>query len=225
MIAFCGESVFVDFPPNKTKPVTISDRPMKTHLLTISFLLALPLLAQNPGQVPVPNQQRVRQPINPQPQQNQPLQSEVVKELEENITIRLQGTVTSGSEIDLSLSGVGPQFTADQVINDDTVLTCQYLVSETESGYKVAYTVGTRIKVVTQTNQNSTNYEYRNVSISGNVLCSAGRPVVLVRNGSKPLQLTITRQTEAAGEPSTVAPDSKPAGDQNAKPGTEDRPR
>ena len=186
---------------------------MKATLLTISCLLALPLLAQNQ----LPRQSRVGQPINPQ-------QQSVVEEgLEENITIRLQGTVTTGSEIDLSLSGVGPKFTADQVINDDTVLTCQYLVPETEAGYRVSYSVGARIKVVTQKTQNSTNFEYRDVVISGNVLCLAGRPVVVVRNGSKPLQLTIIKGPEhdTPGNPASV-PDPKPQGDDVPKSGPEE---
>ncbi len=77
------------------------------------------------------------------------------------------------------------------------MLICEYVVSETKTGYRVSYSVAARIKVATQTSQNSTNIEYRDVSISGTVLCSADRPQVLVRNGSKPLQLTITKEAES----------------------------
>ena len=124
-----------------------------------------------------------------------PVEAEALKK---NITIRLHGTTTTGADIDLSLSGIGPRFTADQVVNDDTMLACQYVVSETGTGYRVSYSIGARIKVATHTSQNSTNYEYLDATISGTVLCSSGRPQVLVRNGSKPLQLTITKEAEQA---------------------------
>lgn len=129
-----------------------------------------------------------------------------------------------GSEIDLSLSGIGPKFTADQVINDDLVLTCQYGVSETETGYRVSYSVGARIKMVTQRSPNSTNFEYRDVIITGNVLCSDDRPVVVVRNGSKPLQLTLTKQTEPGVDQPKVTPEPKPAGDVKPEPDSEAHP-
>jgi hypothetical protein len=158
---------------------------MKATLLAVSCFLALPLLAQD-----APRQRNPRPGVSSVTAQT-PGEAET---LEKNITIRLHGTTTTGADIDLSLSGIGPRFTADQVVNDDTMLTCQYVVSETENGYRVSYSVGARIKVAT----NSTNFEYRDVSISGTVLCSADRPQVLVRNGSKPLQLTITKEAEQA---------------------------
>ncbi len=158
---------------------------MKFTLLAASCFLALPLIAQDAPHRVVP-QPRVSSGTAQTPAEAESLQK--------NITIRLHGTTTTGADIDLSLSGIGPSFTADQVVNDDTMLTCQYVVSETETGYRVSYSVGARIKVATQTSQNSTNYEYHDVTISGTVLCSADRPQVLVRNGSKPLQLTITKE-------------------------------
>ena len=163
---------------------------MKATLLAVSCLLALPMMAQ------------ISSPRGPRPQVNQlphGIQAPVEDEgLKENITIRLQGTTTTGSDIDLSLTGVGPKFSADQVVKDDTILICEYLVTETETGYKVAYVVSARIKMATNVSANSTNFEYRDVSVSGNALCTAGRPLVLVRNGEKPLQLTISKEVEKA---------------------------
>lgn len=158
---------------------------MRALFFATACLLPLPLMAQNtppraPRPVAIPGQQAPRDEAA----------------LAGNIMIRLQGTMTTGSEIDLSLAGIGPRFTADQVVGDDTVLSCQYVVSETETGYKVSYVVSTRIKIATQSGPNSTSFEYRDVSISGTVLCLADRPVVLVRNGPKPLQLTITKEAE-----------------------------
>lgn len=165
---------------------------MKATLLAVSCLLTLPLMAQNiaprsaaPRVVPPPGQQALAETTG----------------LEQNITIRLQGTTTTGSDIDLSLTGVGPKFSADQVVNNDTVLSCEYLVSETETGYKVSYVVTARIKMATNVSATSTNFEYRDVSISGSAICTAGRPLVLLRNGAKPLQLTISK------EPEQTAPD------------------
>ena len=188
---------------------------MKIPFLFISGILTLPLLAQAPAPPrPIAIRSGATQQSPGDPGENE--------DLGENVTIRLQGTVTKGSEIDLSLSGIGPKFTADQVIDDDTVLSCQYVVSETEAGYKVSYSVGARIKVVTQKSQNSTNFEYRDVVISGNVLCVAGKPTVLVRNGTKPLALTITKGAEKdAPDNGTTAPDSEKKDDVNPKPETE----
>jgi hypothetical protein len=160
---------------------------MKATLLAGSCILAFPLIAQDaPRRVGA-------QPRAPSGTLQSPGESEALKN---NITIRLHGTTTTGADLDLSLSGIGPMFTADQVVNDDTMLTCQYVVSETETGYRVSYSISARIKIATQTSQSSTNFEYRDVSVSGTVLCSADRPQALVRNGSKPLQLTITKETE-----------------------------
>ena len=188
---------------------------MKTLILATACFMPLLLMAQTP----VPRQPRPRIDASSQ-------QSGEAEGLKENITIRLQGTTTTGADIDLSLTGVGPKFTADQVINDDTVITCQYLVSETESGYRVSYSVSARIKVATQTNQTTTNFEFRDVSITGTVLCLADHPKVLVRNGSKPLQLTIIKEAEqdGTGQPATRS-ESKSEGVQKPQPESEGRSR
>lgn len=194
---------------NKLLPFDLSNEPMKAIPVAISCILALPFLAQSP----VPRQPRPRPVLAPE--------ESVEGELKENITIRLQGTTTTGSDIDLSLSGIGPRFTADQVVNDDTVLTCQFGVSETGTGYRVSYSVSARIKVITQTSQNSTNFEYRDVSISGNVLCIANRPVVVVSNGSKQLLLTISKQTEGDADHPAAPPKPESEGHETAKPESE----
>jgi hypothetical protein len=58
------------------------------------------------------------------------------------------------------------------------------------------YSVSGSVKVAAQDGQNPTSYQYRDVLISGTVLCSVGSPQVLVRNGSKQLQLTITNDAK-----------------------------
>jgi hypothetical protein len=160
---------------------------MKAILLAVSCFLVLPLVAQDAPRV------AGRPPVVPSPTTQA---SEEGRTLKENITIRLHGTTTNGTDIDLSLSGIGPSFTADQVVNDDTMLTCEYVVSETETGYRVSYSVGARIKVPTQANPNTTNIEYRDIIIRGTVLCSKKKAHVLVQNGTKSLKLTVTKDSE-----------------------------
>lgn len=159
---------------------------MKTTILAVSCFLVLPLFAQN-------SRPRVVLPPGAPGAAHAPAEENF---LEKNITIRLHGTTTTGTDVDLSLTGIGPVFTADQVMNNDTTLTCHYSVSETETGYRVAYSISSRIKIAVQANPDLTNYEFRDVSITGTVLCTVDRPQVLVSNGTKPLQLTITRQAE-----------------------------
>lgn len=163
---------------------------MKTILSAFFCLLALPLMAQD-ARVP-----RLRVPP-PMPYAETRETARQQESLEKNITIRLHGTTTNGDEIDFSVSGIGPEFMGQQVIDGDTILVCDYTVSATAKGFKVSYSVGSRIKVATEAVANTTNYKYRDISISGTILCSAGRAHVLVRNGAKMLQLTIT---EGAGE-------------------------
>jgi hypothetical protein len=177
------------YPPNKALSITVFFMPMKTLLLVTACFLPFPLMAQN---TPPPLRPRPTVVTNPQAAGAEGV-------LSENIVIRLQGVIATGADIDLSLTGIGPKFTADQVVNDDTLLRCEYVVSETEKGYRVSYFVSVRIKVATQMGTNATNYEYRDVSTSGTALCVLGRPLVLVRNGPKPLQLTITKGGEQAG--------------------------
>ncbi len=170
---------------------------MKALLFATVCLLTLPLAAQNspPSRI-VPPRQGSAPAIDLQASGDE-------NALNHNIQIRLQGTTTTGADIDLSLTGVGPKFAADQVINDDTVLSCQYVVRKTETGYKVSYIVSTQMKVST----GSGSFQYRDVPISGTVLCSLNQPVILVKNGQKPLQLTIStevvkdRSEESAPEP------------------------
>ena len=161
---------------------------MKSTILLLSTLLALPVF----GQTYQPRQPQPRVVPPPgMPQQGSQPSSE---RLQKNTTIRVQGTTTTGQEIDFSLTGVGPQFHADQTIGaNDTVLTCEYLVKESDEGFVVSYALGFRLKIASG---GSSTYEFRDVSVNGNVLCKPGEPVVIVKNGEKTLQLTVSQETE-----------------------------
>ena len=162
---------------------------MKAKLLIVSCFLVLPLMAQDA---------RVRRTPQPAPTQRVPVNqaSAETVALGENTRVRLHGSTSTGNAIDITLAGIGPRFAASQVINGDEIIDCQYIVSETETGYKVIYTVGLRVKMVAGKSQNSTNYEYRDTSITGTVLCSDDSPQVLISNGGKPMELTITKASE-----------------------------
>lgn len=176
-------------PVNNHPAPAVYPPPMRTLILATCCFLTLPLFAQNAPRRPIPAT------IGAPGLVQNPGAADA---LDHNITLRLHGTTTTGTDVDLSLCGIGPRFTADQIVNDDTLLTCIYNVSTAGDGYQVTYTVSARLKVATQSGPNS-SYEYRDVSISGTILCSLDHPQTLVRNGSKPLQLTITREAEKDG--------------------------
>lgn len=167
---------------------------MKTSTLAVSCLLVLPLVAQH-----APIQVNLRKPISVTQQITEP------PALKKSITIRLHGTNSNGAEIDFSLAGIGPKFLADQLINDETILQCDYVVSETETGYLVSYIIGSRITIRDGDNMNSARSSsrdtIRDTYIRGTVLCANKKTQVLVQNGSKSLKLTIT-EDEGQAAPS-----------------------
>jgi hypothetical protein len=159
---------------------------MKISLLTFTCILVLPLMGQD---TVTPANQSGRRSASKTPA--------TTAALKENITIRLFGTTTTGAEIDLALTGVGPRFAAEQVLDNDTVVSCEYMVSESENGYQVSYVVTAQIKIVVQSNQNGAiSVDFREVSLSGEVLCATDRPHAIVRSGSKSLHLTISKEAQ-----------------------------
>ncbi len=158
---------------------------MKTTIVLLSVLLSLPILGQTFQPRP-----RALPPGMPQPE-GQP----AGERLQKNTTIRVQGTTTTGQDIDLSLTGLGPRFNADQMIaGNDSVMNCDYLVTESDQRFLISYTLVVRIKVTS--NPGPPNIEYRDVSVGGTILCKPGEPVVIVKNGDKTLQITVTQEAE-----------------------------
>lgn len=165
---------------------------MKTISLLLAAALLAPLSAQEPG---------VRPPRHRVSQPQQQVADPSAQLPDANIMIHLEGTTTTGDEIDLQLTGVGPTFTADQMIGEEnTVLSCQYGVSRAEKGYRVSYNITVRVRIATNVvrgEKEMTNYEYRDVSLGGAVLCTPGVPVVILRNAKKPLELTLSEEVPA----------------------------
>jgi hypothetical protein len=177
---------------------------MKAIPLLLAVALLTPLAAQNQN----PPRQRIPQQAQPQFQPGRPVvppQMEDAQLPDSNLTISLEGNTTTGSAVDLQLTGTGPTFSADQMIGDEGgTLTCQYTLSKNDKGYRVSYSIGVRVRIATavvQGQANMTNYEYRDVSLSGTVQCKPGVPVVIVRNAKVPLKLTVSEVPETAVEP------------------------
>lgn len=167
---------------------------MKATALILSFALVSPLFAQDqrmprPRVVPPP-EQRGEWPADPP-----------AAALERNITVRLDGTTTTGNEIDLSLTGIGPVLSAAQLVGAElSHLSCEYSVTPAGNAYRVKYTISVRQKVATSAGKEVTNFEYMNITIQGTALCQPGKPVEIVRNDAKPLRLTVSPEAEGNGE-------------------------
>ena len=158
---------------------------MKATALILSAALVSPLFAQNQRmprpRVVAPPEQRAESPAEPP-----------AAVIEGNITVRLDGTTTSGNEIDLSLTGIGPVFSASQLVGaEQSHISCEYSVTQAGEAFRVKYTISVRQKVATSVHKDTTNYEFISVTSQGTVLCQPGKPVVIVRNDAKPLQLTV----------------------------------
>jgi len=108
----------------------------------------------------------------------------------------------TGEDIDMTLVGVGPVFSADQLVGDDmAVVNCSYTVLKAEDGgFHVGYRISCRIRMKTSKVKDSYNYEYRDVTLNGSVICQPAKPVTLLRNGEKSLKLTISKADEKASE-------------------------
>ena len=116
------------------------------------------------------------------------------KVLAENITIQLQGSVNAGPQLDLSLTGVGPVFQADVLTGDEhTILSHQYSVKPQEGRYRVEYHIGLRVRFESSRNGNTTNYEYRDVSMTGTILAKEAEKVVISKDADRELSLTLKK--------------------------------
>lgn len=174
---------------------------MKAIPLLLAVALLAPLAAQNP-----PNRPRGGVVLPPQAGQQAQFSDDRPRiELpESNFTISLEGTLTSGTAVDLQLTGCGPTFTADQAIGDEgTVVSCNYNLSKTEKGYRVSYSITTQVRIATAIHRGekeSVNYEFRTISLSSSILCTPGVPVVIARSAAKPLTLTVAEVPVAGAQ-------------------------
>jgi len=151
---------------------------MKIILLALS--LALPLSAQNKSP-------KVRYVDKPTASQQSP-------SLDVNHTITLSGTLSTGDKIDLSLTGIGPDFQTDQVVGKNTtILSCTYTLTQREESYHLKYSIGARIKIETKDDDGGKTVEFRDMVLRGVIACQPDKPVHISKSGDKSLTLAISK--------------------------------
>ncbi len=173
---------------------------MKSLLLPSLFVLfATSTFAQNsPNHVhpPVAKSNSAQQTVKP-----------ADKQLTENITLKLKGAMQGMDDLnlDIEMSGVGPEFMSDFAGNkpnpDDSlpapIFTIQASVLKVASGYKVNYAVGARVAVTTTASSNSSqgvvsaNIQFRDLMVTGTVIVTPGKPLVISKINGKELTLEI----------------------------------
>lgn len=131
-------------------------------------------------------------------------QSAKPSKLSENITLQLIGNLHGLAPISISLTGTGPEFLTDTIIgpleenSPPPIARFQATVIQLEnSDYSVAYTLSARIGIVTSTTLNKDNtprknYEFRDVSQSGSVILTQGKPTVISNINGEALTLQIS---------------------------------
>lgn len=94
--------------------------------------------------------------------------------------------------MDLSLTGVGPIFRSDAIAGEDqSIVTHTYTVIPADGGYKVEYSIGMRLRLTSSVSGTVTNYEYRDVMLTGTAVIKEGKNLVVATNGKHELSLTI----------------------------------
>lgn len=171
---------------------------MKIIFLLVTALAIAPIVAQE-RRVPAPPSpragvQRVPSPSARSSQTN-------AEALAENHTIHLHGMTSAGIPVDLSLTGIGPEFSADTVLDDDfSVLNCRFLVTQIDDRPVVDFAISVRVRVPTQTSGDAVSYSYQEVSTSGRAVTPLGKPLVIAASGKGDLVLTMTRTGDHAGQ-------------------------
>lgn len=196
---------------------------MKT--LLSAFLIFLPLealMAQNPRATPLPPQAQPRREVlpgqpTPLPRNStsrssgttrRPASAPVSADLGRNITLQFQGSLLGSTDLDLTLTGCGPQFTTDfarpspKEGSPANVITISAVVRETVGGLRVEYSLGTRMAFETSSQtapggRVARNFEFRDMVLTGAVVVKAGEQVVLSKLDDKTLTLTMNEVTKA----------------------------
>ena len=152
---------------------------MKAFAPLVAAMIVLPAVAQEAPQPPNrperPERQRVVPPQVPMEPRQDRRQADA---LDKNITIRLNGTLPGGEQVDLSLTGVGPMFSTDSPIGKEgAVARFEYVVDREGAAYRVNYSIFTRVKVTIQRDGEAAGHEFRDIRTNGSVLCQAGKAV------------------------------------------------
>lgn len=162
---------------------------MKSFAPFIAALIVIPAVAQEAPQLPNRTErQRVVPPQVPMPRQDR----REAEALDKNITIRLNGELPGGKGIDLSMTGVGPVFsTGSPIGEDDTMVRLEYMVQPEGAAYRVNYSISSRIKIAIKGEGDKTNFEFRDITTNGAVLCQSGKAVEIFKGQDGGLFLSV----------------------------------
>ena len=140
--------------------------------------------------------QKPRQRIVPAQGRSEPARSVVA--FSNNHSIRLHGNLQTGTSVDVSTTGVGPDFAISVPMEDGkTSLSCQYSVEEREGNYFINYSVSVRARIESGRTSGNVNYEYRDYIVQGNALCTIGSSITIFKRGEESLKLSITKDIES----------------------------
>jgi hypothetical protein len=172
---------------------------MKVCAPLVAAMIVLPAFAQ---EAPQPPNRQERPRVVP-PQSMAPRQERRQADaLDKNITIRLNGILPVGEQVDLSLTGVGPMFSTDSPIGKEGAVThFEYMVEPEGAAYRVNYSISTRIRIPIQRNGDAViSYEYRDIATNGSVLCEAGKAVGIYKGQGGGLFLSVGDAAEEKPE-------------------------
>lgn len=160
---------------------------LKAFPCLLILLLCLPAWAQN-----APVQRKRIMPSGQHTGSSQPIHNY-------NYVVKLSGSIIEGFPIDLTMTCADREIHVERYDRESkTITTCKFSVWPIEPGLKVHYQISMSIPVTTG-DENKKSAHYRDVGLSGSVVCEDGVPVVLLKSGSNSLSLTVTPQPPPSG--------------------------
>lgn len=123
----------------------------------------------------------------------------------ENMTLHLKGGIAEGQDVDVSLAGAGPNWTADTLVGSvkveespiPIIATVNFVLIDSEKMI-FSYSIGMRQPVVSSIHSSSqqarsASINFQELMISGNVYLEEGKPVKIYSSGEHQLTLELTK--------------------------------
>jgi len=151
---------------------------MKTAAILIALLATL---ISSQGEDAAPPLVR-RRAIGSAPQ----LEPTDAPRLDSNFTVKVQGGLGSSKPLDVTLSGVGPQFTA---ILSEPIGSIGIAVEEKDGVFSVSYNITVQFMVQESPNSSTS----RNSSVTGRFVAKLGEPFPILKVGDQSLTIEIER--------------------------------
>lgn len=108
--------------------------------------------------------------------------------METNQRIELTGSLGEKREIAMTLTGIGPRFEASTLFQESGWINVSFQVSPDEKGNVVSYVIAAQVPVPV----GGDRIEYKELTFKSVALCQPGHPVVIYKNGSQSLSLTVS---------------------------------